>query len=99
MGEDKSGEEMNLNPPSHQIVKIADEHIEHFQRLIRKSATGVRLAECKAYLRIWESIRLKGGENLEVGERAELRDAITSGDYDHILRPIDGPGRESENPA
>ena len=69
-----------------QTAKIADEHIDHFKRLIRKGATGVRVAECKEYLKVWESIRLKGGKDLTKQEQAELRDAISSGDCDHILK-------------
>ena len=69
-----------------QIAKIADEHIKHFQELIRKGATGVRVAECKNYLRIWECIRLKLGRDMGHEEWDELNDAITSGDYDHILK-------------
>lgn len=65
------------------ILKLADQHIRMFQRRIaigesKHGNPGVRVDECKMYLRIWEGIR----ENPDVDTMSEegvgeLCDAIS----------------------
>lgn len=74
-----------MSPTTSQILRLADEHIRHYRRLISKSGMGVRAAECKTLLHLWENVKEKGGQNLSPQQMDELRDAVTSGDYDDIL--------------
>lgn len=70
-----------------QILLIADEHIKRFTRWITLPHSGVNVAECRAYLAIWESVKAKSGKGLTPEEEGELMDAIESGGYDELLSP------------
>lgn len=91
-------EYLDENDKSHpvttkQILALADAHIKHFTLLILRhndgTMKGVRVDECKKYIEVWSAIRNKGGDNLTKEERNEVFDAVSSGDYDKLLRSQD----------
>ncbi len=74
------------------VVRVAEKHIRLYENriLIKETdspgAKNINLEECKRYLRIWLSIKSKGGQNLTAEEVDELEDAYNSGEYDDIFK-------------
>ncbi len=72
-----------------QLNTLADKHIERFTDMINSRNRHVNVQECRAYLVIWHSIKLKlaaGHTDLSPEERREIREAVESGDYDDLLK-------------
>jgi hypothetical protein len=67
------------------VLKLAESHIKMYERRIAHPSPPVNVEQCQYYLRIWQSIKEKGGENLIPVERGEILDAIDSGEYDRLL--------------
>lgn len=71
-----------------QLRKLTEAHIGHFRALIRRGYDGdksVRMGECLRYVILWRSIQTKAYKGLTDREIGEIRDALTSGDYDELL--------------
>jgi hypothetical protein len=75
-----------------QVLELAKEHVEHFQRMLRWQDKTVRPEECKHYLDIWRGV-LDLWKDHPTGWRGklspealnEIQDAVESGDYDDLL--------------
>lgn len=78
---------MTTQPNKEQILQIAEKHIVRFTRWLEAPSQGVRVEECKTYLKLWQNVKAKGGENLSKAEISELQDALDSGDYDDLIFP------------
>ena len=77
-----------------QAKALAEDHVEQFQKKIdahREGFRGIRPEECKRYLEIWRGILLLAtperwdSASLAANEKDEIRDAISSGDYDGLI--------------
>lgn len=72
-----------------QIVDVAKEHVRMYENRVeaaRQGRRGINLDECAHYLRVWQSIANKGGQNLSLEELREVQDAYDCGEYDHIFK-------------
>jgi len=65
------------------IVRVAQNHAAHFRELLTLRAGNdlVREDECTRYLRIWESVVIKGGVGLSRLEADEVLDADFAGGH------------------
>ena len=71
-----------------QLIKIANEHIEHFEKLIKNAShPNIRGEECVRYYKIWRAIKAAATDGYTYDTmkewpvmRAEIRDAY----YDMI---------------
>lgn len=75
---------MTITPE--QVCKIADKHITMYLNRIKSKARHVNIVECQMYLSIWQGVKAKGGKELTHQELGELLDAISSGEFDDILK-------------
>lgn len=71
----------------HRYIRLANAHINHYNRLIFSGARYVRVAECQMFIHIWESVLAAKGvwADIATDGRTEIRDAAYSREYDDIL--------------
>lgn len=83
-----------------QVEQLADAHIDRYQGMLDCGHPSVNVAECRAYLTIWLSIK---GKNMTAKpdytqqELDEVEAACMSGDYEEIV-PIGESVREIQMP-
>lgn len=68
------------------LLKLADKHIQLYERRLASGSPVVNAAKCHAYLIIWKSIKEKKGVDLSELERQEIVEALDSGEYDDLLQ-------------
>jgi hypothetical protein len=75
-----------------QVLELAKEHVELFQRRARWGGRGVNVPECEKYLAIWrgvldlwQSYPTSWRSRLSPEARDEIQDAIDCQDYDELL--------------
>ena len=70
-----------------QLSVMADEHINHYNNLIKMSVTNtyVRVGECSSLIRIWEGVKAAVANGLTYNDlKPEMRSEILDAYYDSI---------------
>lgn len=83
-----------------QLIQLADEHINLYNKRLDKPSKHVNVEDCKMYRSIWQSVKTKAEasksfasmglspEKLDRQEIDEILDAIYTGQYEDIVGPV-----------